>query len=112
MYNLHRVVNLGVDTIVVVEGFFSVMWLHQVGLPAAVGLLGSELSAEQEGILCRPFGRALLLFDGDKAGRDATEACLQRLGQRMWVRAICLDDGTQPDGLSPEQITNLIKPRL
>jgi DNA primase len=112
VYNLHRAVQVGGDTGILVEGFFSVMWLHQVGLSAAVGLLGSELSAEQEGMLCRHFGRLLLLFDGDKAGRAATEHCLQRLGQRMWVKAVSVDDGVQPDHLSAEQINALLKPKL
>jgi DNA primase len=112
VYNLHRLVELGVDTAILVEGFFSVMWLHQAGLPQVVGLLGSELSAEQEGMLCRHFGRVLLLFDGDKAGRTATEACIQRLCRSMWVKAICLDDGVQPDQLPAEQIADLVKPAL
>lgn len=109
VYNLHRVLALGTDTVIIVEGFFSVLWLHQAGLPSAVGLLGSELSAEQEGMLCRHFGRALLLFDGDKAGRDATEKCLARLAHRMWVKAIDLSDDVQPDHLSGQELSDLLK---
>jgi DNA primase len=112
VYNLHRVVELGSDTVILVEGFFSVMWLHQAGLPQAVGLLGSELSAEQEGMLCRRFGRVLLLFDGDKAGCAATEDCLHRLSRRVWVKAISLSDGLQPDHLSSAEISQLINPAL
>jgi DNA primase len=112
VYNVHRVVELGSDTVILVEGFFSVMWLYQAGLPQAVGLLGSELSAEQEGMLCRRFGQVLLLFDGDKAGRAATEDSLHRLGRRVWVKAISLSDGLQPDHLSSEEITQLINPAL
>jgi DNA primase len=112
VYNLHRVVELGADTAILVEGFFSVMWLYQAGLPQAVGLLGSELSAEQEGMLCRHFSRLLLLFDGDKAGRTATEDCLHRLGRSVWVKAISLSDGLQPDHLSVEEITALVKAAL
>ena len=112
LYNLHRVIELDSDTAIIVEGFFSVMWLHQAGLPAAVGLLGSELSSEQEGMLCRHFSRALLLFDGDQAGRAATDKCLERLTRRMWVKAINFDDGIQPDHLSVEEINALVKPAL
>jgi DNA primase len=108
VYNLHRVLSLCVDTVVVVEGFFSVMWLHQAGLPAAVGLLGSELSAEQEGILCRHFERIVLLFDGDAAGQDCIDQCLARLGRQVWVRTITLSGGLQPDGIAVEELRSLV----
>jgi DNA primase len=112
VYNLHRVVELNSDTVIIVEGFFSVMWLYKAGLLNAVGLLGSELSAEQEGMLCRHFGRFVLLFDGDKAGRECTQQCLVRLGQRAWVRAISLPDGTQPDHLPLGEVTELVNSAL
>jgi DNA primase len=112
VYNLHHVLQLGSDIAILVEGFFSVMWLYQAGLPQAVGLLGSELSAEQEGILCRHFSRILLLLDGDKAGRAATQACLERLGRRMWVKAVHLGDDLQPDHLSVEEISALVRATL
>jgi DNA primase len=112
VYNLHRVAELGCDTVILVEGLFSVMWLHQAGLPETVGLLGSELSAEQEGMLCRHFSRALLLFDGDQAGRAGTDKCLERLACRMWVKAINLGDGIQPDHLSVEEINALVRVAL
>jgi DNA primase len=112
VYNLHRTLELGADTVILVEGFFSVMWLYEAGLPMAAALLGSELSAEQEGMLCRHFGRFVLLFDGDKAGRECTQQCLMRLGQRAWVRAISLPDGTQPDHLPLDEISQLVKSAL
>lgn len=112
VYNLHHVLQLGSDTAILVEGFFSVMWLYQAGLPQAVGLLGSELLTEQEGMLCRHFGRILLLLDGDKAGRAATQACLERLGRSMWVKAVLLGDELQPDHLSVEEISALVRATL
>jgi DNA primase len=73
-----------------------------------VALLGSSLSEEQEDLLCRYFKLALLLFDGDEAGRSATDDCLQRLDRRLWVKAISLPDSVQPDRMSSEEIQMML----
>jgi DNA primase len=44
LFNLHRVLATGVSTVVVVEGFFDALAVHQAGYPAVVGLMGSSLS--------------------------------------------------------------------
>ncbi|MGH9822000.1 MAG: CHC2 zinc finger domain-containing protein, partial [Blastocatellia bacterium] len=95
--------------VIVVEGFFSVMTLYQHGYSSIVSLLGSSLSAQQEDLLARYFKRAILLFDGDDAGRAATNDCLQRLGRRLWVTAISLRDGIQPDELSRDSVAAFIE---
>jgi len=109
VYNLHRVLSESAeaDCVIIVEGFFGCFTLKQAGYPA-VALLGSSLSEKQEEVLCQHFERAILLFDGDEAGRGATDACLQRLGRRLWVTAIPLADGVQPDQLSAEEIRLLL----
>lgn len=89
--------------IILVEGFFATMYLWQIGL-ATLGLLGSSLSKEQEAMIVDRFDRVLLLFDGDDAGRTATDACLARLGKRIWTRAVSLPDGLQPDNLLAEEL--------
>ena len=43
------------------------------------------------------FKRALLMLDGDDAGRAATDECLKRLGRRMFVKALEVPEGKQPD---------------
>ena len=91
----------------VVEGFFGCMWLHQAGIPS-VALLGSALSAEQEELLTEHFERVVLLFDGDDAGRSATEDCLERLSRRVFVKAVDLEEGKQPDDLTAEDLRKLI----
>jgi DNA primase len=113
VYNLHRILSEmpETDLVIVVEGFFGCLRLTQAGYPS-VALLGSSLSAEQEELLCHHFRRAFLLFDGDEAGRGATDTCLQRLGRRLWVKAISLPDHVQPDHLDEEAIKQLLGPAL
>ena len=110
LFNLHRLLakEQPASWTVVTEGFFDAMHVVQAGYPC-VGLLGSTLSAEQEELLCQNFGQVVLLFDGDVAGRKATDDCLLRLGRRVYVRAIELADGKQPDSMSFEELTQLLE---
>src|SRR5579864_5756946 len=73
LFNLHRAIgeNNSEGRVVVVEGFFDCMKVHQAGLPA-VALMGSSLSQAQEQLLTAHFKSIHLLFDGDNAGRQAT----------------------------------------
>ena len=109
LYNLHRVVGGAGDsrTVIVVEGFFDCIRVHAAGYPC-VALMGSSLSDEQEKILCQQFTGAVLLFDGDDAGRTVTENCLVRLGRRMWVKAGIVPQGKQPDQLSIDEIKTIL----
>ncbi len=84
------------------------MKVYQSG-QACIALLGSSLSKAQEELLLRHFRKAILLFDGDQAGRRAAKDCSQRLGQQIPVRAITLPDQKQPDMLSGEEIQSLLK---
>jgi DNA primase len=56
----------------------------------------SSLSAQQQDLFCHGFGRIVLLFDGDGAGRTATEECVKRLCRMVFVRVIDLPNGKQP----------------
>ena len=93
---------------VVVEGFFDCIAVHQAGFPC-VALMGSSLSAEQEQLLCAYFTGAHILLDGDDAGRAAAADCLVRLGQKMWVKAVPLDEGKQPDMLLMDELKLLLQ---
>jgi DNA primase len=110
LFNLHRIVP-GTEQIILVEGFFATMYLWQIGI-VSIGLLGSSLSKEQEAMLVDRFKRVLLLFDGDDAGRTATDDCLLRLGRKLWVKVIGLPDGKQPDDLPADVIAELITSAL
>ena len=55
------------------------------------------------------FNRALLFFDGDEAGRRATDECLRRLARKLFVRAIALPEGKQPDMLGDVELRELLE---
>jgi DNA primase len=55
----------------IAEGYMDVIALHQAGVTNAVAPLGTSLTDEQARLLGRWAEQAHLVFDADKAGRDA-----------------------------------------
>jgi DNA primase len=102
LFNLDRV--KGELSVVVVEGFFDCMKVSQAGYPC-VALMGRTMSKAQEKLLADHFGRVVLMLDGDEAGRGAREEISERLRHIVFrVDVVELNDGVQPDQLSPEEI--------
>ena len=93
---------------IVVEGFFDAIAVHQAGYPAVVALMGSTLSRSQADLLTTHFDRVLLMLDGDEAGRHGAATITSALAGRITVVPILLDDGTQPDQLAPAVIERLV----
>lgn len=106
LYNLDRV--RGREELVIVEGVWSVLRLHQLGVPA-VALLGRDLSAYQEQLLVQSrVKRLALMLDGNAPGREATALLLPRLSRRFYVRVLALPDEAQPDTLPEEELRALL----
>jgi DNA primase len=89
------------DTVLVVEGYFDVLTLHQAGFKSTVGLLGTELSAEQMRILETLARNAILIFDGDLGGQAALLRCLKVQQQNLTVKAVVLPE-SDPDEIVRE----------
>jgi DNA primase len=69
LFNYHRAAAFADDGVVVVEGFFDSMRVHQAGFPSVVALMGAALSRGQENLLVQRFRRVRLMLDGDQPGR-------------------------------------------
>ncbi len=90
--------------LVIVEGFFDAMKLHQFGHRRVVALMGSSLSPTQEELIHRHFGtkaRIILMLDEDDAGRTARDEIVTRLAKFAFVRIHVFDH----EGQQPEQLT-------
>jgi DNA primase len=86
--------------IVVVEGYFDVLALHQAGVANAVAASGTALTAEHARTLGRLVRRVVLTFDGDAAGQSAMLRSLGVLiAEGLEVRVTDLPPGTDPDEL-------------
>jgi DNA primase len=108
LFNMHRVLKTGARTAIVVEGFFDALAVHQAGYPAVVALMGSTLSRPQADLLTTHLDRVLLMLDGDDAGQGGAAAITSGLAGRVDVVRILLNEGTQPDQLTPVVIGRLL----
>ena len=110
LFNLHRVAAGMENSVVVVEGFFDCMKVHQAGIRSVVGLMGSALYAPQRQALLERFRHIILMLDGDPTGRKATIVIAQQLQPHCHVRVVSLPDGVQPDQLPAEDIGSALQP--
>ena len=99
-----------------VEGFFDVISLTQLGIENCIAILGTNLSEDQISLLTSLQKKIVLFLDGDKAGREATISNLVKL----LLREIDCEVGGgdykgDPDEIcyqhSKESIQNLLKRR-
>jgi DNA primase len=70
--------------------------------------MGSTISRYQAALLSMHFDRVVLMLDGDEAGRQGARNIAHTLGTRMSVSALSLDDGRQPDELTPRELQQLL----
>jgi len=108
VFNLQRAVAAGGQAVIVVEGYFDCMRVHQAGFPWVVALMGSSLSAAQESGLRRHFEGIVLMLDGDAAGRAASETIAARLSGWRSVQVVRVPDASQPDQLTHSTIRQLL----
>jgi DNA primase len=104
LFNYHRAAALAHDGVVVVEGFFDSMRVHQAGFRSVVALMGAALSRDQENLLVQRFRKVTLMLDADPAGRTASHAAAQRLAGQCSVCQAMVPSGGQPDQMSDEEI--------
>jgi len=102
LYNLHRAVALKKRYLVIVEGYWSAIRLNEAGIPAAA-LMGTSLSPTQAELVRKAgFRHAILLLDGDEAGRKAAPEAAFVLSQHVYVRTMELPDDVKPDTVSED----------
>src|SRR5437016_11697844 len=73
LFNLDRASQADGPNVIVVEGFFDALKVHQAGHPAVVALMGSSFSQRQLELLMSRFASVTLMLDGDQPGRRAAE---------------------------------------
>lgn len=84
--------------VVVVEGQIDVIKCHAAGLDVAVAPLGTGFTASHASTIKRLCNEAVLVFDGDKAGREAARKAFAGLSSvGVTVRSVVLGEGEDPD---------------
>jgi DNA primase len=95
------------------EGNFDLVALHQAGFPHAIAPMGTAFTESHARLLRRFAERALLLFDGDAAGRRAVRAAyplLQKVG--VSAQVVELPTADDPDSFLRSQGAERLQDRL
>jgi DNA primase len=88
------------DRVVLVEGYFDHLALLRAGFQETVASMGTALTPEQAERLRRLCPRAIVCYDGDSAGRNATRGALSHLLALGFQAAVArLPAGEDPDDL-------------
>ena len=93
--------------VVITEGQFDVIKLHQEGIKNVVACSGTALTQDQINDLVRRCGAktVTLCFDGDAAGEKAAYKALEKLQQLVLSETITLRILSMPEGEDPDSVT-------
>ncbi len=99
--------------VLVVEGYFDQLALHRAGIPQVVATCGTALTVDHARQLKRYVQRVILLFDQDKAGRQATFKAMTVLQEEGVPAAVVeLPAGDDPDSFIQQQGVEAFRLRL
>ena len=100
LYGLHkaRETTHQLDSLILVEGYFDVLALHQAGIRQVAAPLGTALTPEHVGLLRRFVNTVVLIFDGDAAGTGAVLRALDVFRDSgVTVRVVVMPPDHDPD---------------
>lgn len=109
LYNWHRIREefADMETIVLVEGFWTVLRLQAMTIPS-VALMGLTISDAQIRLLFEGGIRSLIIMmDGDEPGQQALQTLLPKLASHFFIRSIPLPDGVKPDQVYVSVLTQV-----
>ena len=86
------------DYIILVEGYMDAIALHQYGFDCAVASLGTALTEDGATLLSKYTEQVVLIYDGDKAGQNATQRAIPILEKTgLQVKVLQMKDAKDPD---------------
>ena len=112
LFNFHRAAASEPPSVVVVEGYFDCLKVHQAGFPLVVALMGTALFPATKALLLERFRHVILMLDGDDTGRQASDRIAAQLAGQCCVRRVTVPGGRQPDQLSSTDIAALLAGNL
>ncbi len=87
------------DCVIIAEGYFDLLTLHQFGLKHSVATLGTALTSQHVHILKRYTKNLITVFDADEAGIQASLRAIPLfLEEEVVGKTILLPKGEDPDG--------------
>ena len=112
LFNIDRAVKEPADKpLIIVEGFFDAIKLHQHGCRKVVALMGSTMSATQEELIRqnkKPADHIIIMLDENEAGRAGRDDIACRLSKFCFVRVHEFEQpDMEPEHLLAEQVQQL-----
>jgi DNA primase len=113
VFNLDRACKEPADKpLVIVEGFFDVIKLHQNGWRKAVAVMGDSMSAVQEELIRQHTdknGLIIVMLDENAAGKVGRKDIAGRLAEHCLVRTHVFDKAdAEPEHLTAEEVRSLL----
>jgi len=114
LFNLDRAIKEPADKpLLIVEGFFDCMKIHQHGYKKVVALMGSTLSATQEELIRqhpKHDSHIIVMLDENEAGRAGREDIVCRLSKFCFVRVHQFEQpDMEPEHLSDDQLADIVE---
>lgn len=101
------------NQVLLCEGNFDLIALHQAGFEHTVAPLGTAFTLEQARLIRRFAEEVMVIFDGDGAGRKATRAAFELLETAgLRGRAVRLPEGHDPDSFLREHGAESLRARV
>jgi DNA primase len=115
LFNIDRAIKEPGDMpLIIVEGFFAAMTLHQHGCKKVVALMGSTMSTAQEELIRKHTtseSEVIVMLDEDEAGRAGREDIATRLSRFCFVKVYQFaEPGMQPEDLYAVDLRALLNP--
>jgi len=115
LYGLHegRVEIRREDAVVVCEGNFDLVALHQAGFQNALAPMGTAFTEAHAKLIKRFAQKVTLLFDGDNAGRKAVREAYGVVTKAgLSAHVVNLPQGSDPDSFLREQGVESLRTRI
>ena len=104
LYNYDATV--GSRRLVICEGLTDVWAFHEIGIPA-VATFGAHLTDNQYKLLLKTGSDLVFAYDGDEAGRLATQKALLMLKNKANLSVIKFEQGDDPASITREELLEL-----
>jgi DNA primase len=114
LFNIDRAIKEPADKpLLIVEGFFDCMKLHQNGYRKVVALMGSTMSAAQEELIRKHTvfnSQIIVMLDENEAGRAGRDDIACRLSKHCFVRVRQFDEeDMEPEHLSDAALADIVE---
>jgi DNA primase len=114
VFNLNRAIKESADTpLVIVQGFFDCMKLHQNGCRKVVAFMDNSMSATQEELIRTHTNKnslVIVMLNENQAGQIGRENIAGRLVKSVFVKTHVFDhEDQQPEHLSAEEVSALMQ---